>query len=133
MAWHPNAIVRFHASDMILNIHSDASYLTHPKSRSRAGGHISLGSVPVFRTINQIKRYIIHSLCKILKFVAASAAEAELGALFLITKEAKTMCITLEELEYPQPSIPIHIDNTCIVGIVNNTIKPQRSCSMEIW
>ena len=75
----------------------------------------------------------IHSLCKILKFVAASAAEAELGALFLIAKEAKTMCITLEELGHSQPPTSIHIDNTCIVGIVNNTIKPQRSFSMEIW
>ena len=28
LAWHPNATIRFHASDMILNIHSDASYLS---------------------------------------------------------------------------------------------------------
>jgi len=30
---HPDAIIRYHASDMILNVHSDASYCTslHPK------------------------------------------------------------------------------------------------------
>jgi hypothetical protein len=38
-------------------------------------------------------------LCTVLKLVAASAAEAELGALFLNAKEAKVMRITLEELE----------------------------------
>jgi hypothetical protein len=35
---HPDAIIRYHASDMILNIHSDASYLSAPKACSRAGG-----------------------------------------------------------------------------------------------
>ena len=81
MARHPDAIVRFHASDMILNIHSDASYLTTPKSRSCARGHFFLGTVSVDR--QPIKSNdTIHSLCKILKFVAASAAEAGPGALF---------------------------------------------------
>ena len=71
-------------------------------------------------------------LCQILKVVAASAAEAELGALFLNTKEAKVIRITLEELGHPQPPTPIHIDNTTTVGIVNNTIKRQKSRAMEM-
>ncbi len=36
-----NAKVRFYASDMILNIHSDASYLSEAKARSHACGHFS--------------------------------------------------------------------------------------------
>jgi hypothetical protein len=28
LATHPDATIRYHASDMILNIHSDASYLS---------------------------------------------------------------------------------------------------------
>ena len=39
MATNPNAVIRYYASDMILNVCSGASYLTAPKSRSRAGGH----------------------------------------------------------------------------------------------
>jgi hypothetical protein len=31
---HPDAIIRYRASDMILNVHSDASYLSAPKSRA---------------------------------------------------------------------------------------------------
>ena len=34
-ATHPNGSQQFKASDMILKIHSDASYLNAPKSRSR--------------------------------------------------------------------------------------------------
>ena len=38
MATYPNHILRFHASDMILEIESDAAYLVLPKARSRAAG-----------------------------------------------------------------------------------------------
>jgi hypothetical protein len=43
---HLDAIIRYCASDMILNIHSDTSYLSAPKARSRAGGYFFLGSLP---------------------------------------------------------------------------------------
>ena len=39
--------------------------------------------------------------CAILKLVASSAAEAELGALFLNTKEARIVQLTLDELGHP--------------------------------
>jgi hypothetical protein len=38
LATHPDATIRYHASDMILNIHSDASYLSVSNARSRLGG-----------------------------------------------------------------------------------------------
>ncbi len=31
---------------MVLKVHSNASYLTAPKARSRASGHYFLGSLP---------------------------------------------------------------------------------------
>jgi hypothetical protein len=74
----------------------------------------------------------IHITCTILKLVAASAADAELGALFLNAQEAKVLQLILTELGYPQPPTPIHIDNTTTVGIVNNTIKQQRSQAIEM-
>merc|ERR1712194_487746 len=70
--------------------------------------------------------------CALLKIVAASAAEAELGALFVNTKEARVIRLILSKLGHPQPPTPIHIDNTTAVGIVNSTIKRQRSRSMEM-
>ena len=41
-ATHPDAVVTYKASDMVLVIHSDASYLSEPKARSRAGGQCEL-------------------------------------------------------------------------------------------
>jgi hypothetical protein len=91
---HQNAVVRYSASDMILNVHSDASYLTATRARSRAGGHFFLGSLP--KDTQPIKlNGAIHSLCTILKIVAALAAEAELGALFTNAQQAKIIRLTL--------------------------------------
>jgi hypothetical protein len=39
-ATHPNAVIRYTASGMILHLHSDASYLSEAKAWSRAGGNI---------------------------------------------------------------------------------------------
>jgi hypothetical protein len=131
MATHPDAKIRYYASDMVLNVHSDASYLSVANARSRAAGYFFLGSVPKDRQPIKLNG-AIQVLCTVLKFVAASAAEAELGALFLNAKEAKVLRLTLEELGHKQPPTPIHVDNSTTVGIVNNTIKRQKSRSMEM-
>jgi hypothetical protein len=41
---HPEATLRYHASDMILNIHSDASYLSEREAKIRGGGFFYMGS-----------------------------------------------------------------------------------------
>ncbi len=122
MWMHPNTKIRYSASNMILNVHSDASYLSAPKAHNCAGGYFFLGSI-LQASEPIIINGAIHITCTILKLVAASAAEAELGALFLNAQEAKVIRLVLEELEHPQPPTPIHINNNTTVGIVNNTIK----------
>ena len=131
LATHPNAIIRFYPSDMILQIHSDASYINEPQARSTAGGHYFMGHHPKDSQPIQLNG-AIYSLCTVLKHVAASAAEAELGALFLNTQEAKILRIILEEMGHPQPPTPIHCDNKTAVGIANSTVKRQRSRAMEM-
>ena len=131
MYTHPKDSISFRASDMILNIHSDASYFSAGRGSSRAGGYSFLGSIPVNGQPIKLNGNI-HITCAILKLVTTSAAEAGLGALFLNAREAKVLRITLQELRHPQPPTPIHVDNTTAVGIFNNTIKRQRSRAMEM-
>jgi hypothetical protein len=40
---HPETKIRYNASDMILHIHSDASYLSENEAKSRAGGFFYMG------------------------------------------------------------------------------------------
>jgi hypothetical protein len=63
LAMHPDATIRFQASYMILNVHSNASYLSESNAHSRACSHFFHGMVPQGRGPNQIKWrffYIMH-------------------------------------------------------------------------
>ena len=42
LATHPDASIRYNVSDMILWVHSDASYLSESHTRSRSGGYFYL-------------------------------------------------------------------------------------------
>jgi hypothetical protein len=97
MATHPDAKIRYSASNMILNVHSDALHLSAPNACSCT---VFLGSTP--RNGSQIQiNGAVHITYTILKLVAASGAEAELGALFLNEQEAKVIWLVLEELGHP--------------------------------
>ena len=114
-----------------LQIHTDASYLSEPKARIRAARHYFLGWIP---QTNQPIRLngAIRTLCTVLKFVASSAAEAELGALFLNIKQGRVLRLTLAEMGHTQPPTPIHCDNATAVGIANETVKKHRYRPMEM-
>ena len=70
--------------------------------------------------------------CVILKIVAASAAEEELGALFVNTEEVIVIRLTISESGHPQLSKPIYTNNTTAIDILNSTTKRQRQRSMEM-
>jgi hypothetical protein len=135
-ATHPDAIVRFSASDMVLHVDSDASYLSASKARSRAAGYHFLSSKPVEPPDPNAPppptNGPITVLCTIMREVVSSASEAELAALFHNGKEACPIRITLEELGYPQPPTPIQTDNSTAYGIANDTVKQKRSKAIDM-
>ena len=61
-----------------------------------------------------------------------SAAEAELGALFINTKEAVYIRSMLEEMGHKQPPTPIQTDNLTAEGFVNSKIQQKRLNSMDM-
>ena len=68
----------------------------------------------------------ILTLAQIIKFVMFSASEAELGALFISDQEMVAMRNTLEEMRWPQPNSPIHIDNSAAAGVVKNKMVLRK-------
>ncbi len=126
LATHPNATIRFRASDMVLNVHSDASYLSKTKVHSCACGHFFMGWSP--KDGDPIKlNGAFFTLCTILCVVVASAAKAELGALFLNCKEGIIFWLTLEELGHLQPQTLVRCNNATTVGTATNTVKRKQS------
>ena len=112
-ATHPDVIIRYHASDMQLHAHSDASYLSESKARSRACGHFFLSTNLPILPAHQIRmphhtphNGAIHT-CSIMKSVLSSATEAELGALFFNGKNGVVLRTTLEDMGHPHQATPI--------------------------
>jgi hypothetical protein len=73
LATHSDAKIRFSASDMVMNIHSDASYLSESKARSRACGHFFMGWMPKDGAPIKING-AFHVSTNVIRFVVASAA-----------------------------------------------------------
>ena len=82
---HPNGILRYHASDMILVLEADAAYLVLPKVKSRAAAWFILGNDPAKHPV-QMKNAPLHIMCNTIKNVMSSAAEAETGGIFMATQ-----------------------------------------------
>jgi hypothetical protein len=73
-ATNPEATIRFVASDMIVNIHSDAGYLNESEAQSRAGGYFFMSSKP--KKGQQQHSGPLLTLSTIIKMICSSAAEA---------------------------------------------------------
>ena len=98
-ATNPDAIVTYNASNMVLAAHSDASYLSETQARSRAGGHFFVSNNAQIPNNNGA----VHNVAQIIKAVMSSAAEAELGTLYINCREAIPVRHVLEETGHPQP------------------------------
>jgi hypothetical protein len=68
----------------------------------------------------------------IITAVMSSAAEAELGALFLNVKEAVYLRQILTKMGHPQPRTPIQTNNTTAEGVINNKIQPKQTKAMDM-
>jgi hypothetical protein len=129
LATHPDATIRYHASDMVLHIHSDASYLSVLNARSRLGSLFFLGNkLPKHDQLNGS----ILNVASVIKNVVASAAESQVGACFNNTQSGVPLRVTLTELGHTQPPTPLRTDNSTAFGILNETNKQKRSKSMDM-
>lgn len=126
-ATHHDATIRYQASNMILHIDSDASYLSLPKARSQAGGfyYLSAKSHNPSQPPNSKPPLNdrVRILCNQLRNDMALAAEAEVGTLFSNEKEAVALGNTLKDIGHLQSPTAIKTDNFTTCGISNNTIK----------
>eukprot|EP00957_Ditylum_brightwellii_P159893 12170741-Ditylum_brightwellii.AAC.1 len=125
---HPNATIQYLASNMILVVHSDASYLSERNARSRAAGHFYLAN----KTNEDLNNGVILTLSSIICHVVASASKAKLAALFYNAQEAVPLRITLEEMGHPQPKIPLITNNNTAHGLTQGSMIPKQSKAMDM-
>jgi hypothetical protein len=127
-ATHQDAIITYKKSDMVLVVHSNTSYLSKPKARSRAGSHFFLSS----DIEDPIDNGAVLNLAQLIKAAMSSAAEAELRALYINAHKAVPQQGTLEEMGHKQPPTPMQTNNTTAMGFVNNNIQPKCTKAMDM-
>jgi hypothetical protein len=107
MATQEEAILTYRTSKMVLVIHSNASYLSKPKAHSRAGGHMFMAGNKEIPFNNGA----VLNISQIIRAVMSSAAEAELGVLFINAKSAISIRQTLIKISHLQLRTPMQTDN----------------------
>jgi hypothetical protein len=94
LATQEGAVLSYHVSNMVLAVHSNASYLSKSKAQSQVGGHFFLSSDTTVPPNNGEILNIAH----IIKNVMSSATEAELAGLYIMAHKVVFIRIILEEL-----------------------------------
>jgi hypothetical protein len=62
----------------------------------------------------------------------SSAAESELGSLYINARKGVEERIILEEMGHPQPATPVQTDNSTAEGIINSRVQPKRTKAMDM-
>jgi hypothetical protein len=128
LATQEPAVLTYRKSEMVLAVHSDASYLNEEEARSRAGGHHFLSEDVPFPPNNGA----IHNVTEIIKGVMSSPAEAELGAMYINARKAVKKHIILDAMGQKQPAPPVQVENSTAKGIVNKRVQPKRTKAMDM-
>ena len=124
---NPDGEIIFRASDMILQVDSDAAYLVAPKARSRAGGYHFLGNKD-----HTMFNGPIHILAKIIKNVMGSAMESEIAAMFMNGQLIMKYREILKDMGHPQPPTRIRTDSQTGCGVVTGKMKQKRTKSVDM-
>ena len=103
LATQEDAVLLYHASDMVLAFHSNASYLSKPKACSRAGGHFFLSSNTTLPPNNGAVLNIAH----IFKHVMSLATKAELAGLYIMARKVVYIRIILKQLGHKRLPTPL--------------------------
>jgi hypothetical protein len=107
-ATHPDAVVTYHTSDMVLAGYSIALYLSKSNAQSRAGGQFFMSK----NVETPPNNGAVFTIFQIIKAVMSSAAEAKIGAHYINCHEAVPARHVLEFMGNEQPPTPMQTDIT---------------------
>ena len=136
LASNPQAEIQYRASGVQLAIHSDASYLSVAQDRSRSSGVHFISKDPpdpenpedFVPTINGI----LLVMCKIMRNIMASAAEAKYGIIFVNAQTAVPIHTNLSEMGCKQGPTTIQVENSIAVGIATKEFRQKKSKAMDM-
>ena len=77
----------------------------------------------------------VETIAKLILNVMTSAADAEICALFVNTRQSVLVRYLLKEMGHLQPPTPIKTENMTALGFVTNILQPNatKSTDMNFW
>ena len=121
---------------MHLWIHTDATYLSEPKARSRASGFHFFSDKPCLPILPDheppMHNHPVLVPCKVIDAVMSSTQEAETGGGFINAKQALPIRQAAIEMGHPQGPTPLQFDNKCAMGILTGILKQRQSKGMDM-
>jgi hypothetical protein len=128
IATHPNAGILYKSCNMILAVHTEASYLSEQNGKIRASAHFYLTN----HEDKEFNNGAILTLSLIIKHVMSSASKAESATLYYGCKLAVPICTTLKEMGHPQlKRTMITTNNITAQGLTMGSMTPKASKSMD--
>jgi hypothetical protein len=108
---------------------SNAAYLVLPNAGSRYAGDYYLSDAPQAAPAMPTPKTDgpIITVCKTIRGVMSSAAEAETAGVYGNTQETIACRISLSALGHPPKATPINTDNSTTNSFVHANIKQRRS------
>ena len=122
------AIIWYKASDIILWIHADASYLSLSRARIQAGGSHYLSN----NSDNQPNNGAINKIWKIMGNVIVSVVKAKIGSTYINDQDSAPLKTLLINMGHPQPSTNLQIDNKTTEAFSEVTLKHKWSKSIDM-
>ena len=104
-ATHSEAITRYHTKGIVLHIHSDSSFLSYPKTKSREGGYHYLSTKPADLNKAPLKQPSLNGTAH-LKYTTALNIRA-------ITMEVKLVALVVNQSERHSNANGAHRKGTC--------------------
>ena len=122
----------YRASDMVLRILSDASFLSRPNAGSVAGSFHFLGNRSDQDFLDLFLNHPDSFHSTRIPVVCSFVAEAEYGGAFASARIATDEREIVKNLGHPQPPTTIYCDNEVAVGLANDTVKAKMSKSLDM-
>jgi hypothetical protein len=126
----PETKIRYHASNMILHIHSDASYLSEKEAKSKAGGFFYMGSSTKNRQRTYQRSNFDHQQSSQTRNVFSSGSSN--WSSFYKFQGRSSPSYNIGRIRAPTAPTPMETDNTTATGYSNGTIKQKRTKAMDM-
>ncbi len=129
MATHPDAKIQYRASNMVLNVHSDALYLSAPNARSRTGA-TSSSAVPLVMDLQFKSMVLCTPHAQFSNWWRPLQLKRSLAHSSSMHKKPKSSGLSLKNLSIHNHQLPYTLTTPLLLELLTT---PSNDNIHELW